>query len=102
MFPDSLPPVLTSIARTLIESGALKIACTGLRWVGFNNRLAEALRSGQPSIFAVDDVTKHPRLSNIIAVPKEGARETGKKAKKREGSDAQDEPKKKKKKRKSS
>lgn len=97
LFPDSLPPVLTGIARTLIESGALKIACTGWRWVGFNNKLAEALRSVQPSTSAVDDGTQHPRPSNIIAVPKEGAREAGKKAKKREGSDAQDGPKKKRK-----
>lgn len=90
LFPDTLPPSSTNIAKTMINGGVLKFACTGWRRVGFNTKLADALKSGRPSTSTAGSSSGHPRPANAISVPKEGARHVGPKVMKRTGDAPQD------------
>ncbi|KAH9857877.1 hypothetical protein C2E23DRAFT_151846 [Lenzites betulinus] len=97
ILPGTLPPAITDIASSMIKSGTLKVLCTGWRRVGFNNALAKALQSRQPSPPMTRSKTKQAGCGAVpIAVPTEGARDdSGVKATKRAGGSIQGQPRKK-------
>ncbi|KAH9898506.1 hypothetical protein C8Q73DRAFT_404442 [Cubamyces lactineus] len=75
LFPDMLPPALTSIAEGMFDGGALKVTCTGWRRVGFNDRLAETIRGGLDETAGSNSVQSRSGGKGIpIRVPKEGSR----------------------------
>lgn len=97
LYPDVLPPAITGIAMSIINGGVLKISCTGWRRIGFNTRLADALKSGRRSTSIANGDVDPPRTSNTISIPREGTRDVGKSVAKRTSDVAQEEPKKKRK-----
>ncbi|KAI0335376.1 hypothetical protein GY45DRAFT_1366948 [Cubamyces sp. BRFM 1775] len=71
LFPETLPPALTDIAEGMLDGGVLQVACTGWRRVGFNDRLAQTLRSEA----TFNSVRSRPSAKGVpVQVPKEGSR----------------------------
>ncbi|OBZ78973.1 hypothetical protein A0H81_00681 [Grifola frondosa] len=67
LFPDLVPPFITKMVHSMYAEGVLKVECFGMRCVGFNHELDQALRS-----------FSGPKAGlTVISVPKEGCTKKG-------------------------